>query len=406
MKKVAIVLGRGVEGCGVSKHTAEFSRWLNAAGYRCRVLASKEKNYPRKYSHDIDGLSLHFFSRPQEMQEVLDACNLSDCVVVNSLPPKDASAAEVENFAGLLAAIKPPVVLMQHDHNKLSIMRNRCLDEAIARADLILVHSKTNDFAEVVEEWQGDVYAMIAGEDRTKRIETFQPGFNFDAARLKHWKPIEDTDPRHHKWVGRTTQWKGYREFMRFHQEYVRTDPRCVSMMEGIDKSPAFLDFKTYAPFVNHCNSSLPYEEADVEALRGGDVAVFSQYPNSVMLERMSRAGFGYQLSLLKQKYVERSIEYTHAEIAAVGTIPVFRKAFGDICLHRVHGIPLTQCRDHGTIWFDENDMGAAWTEINKLADSPSLRDETREKAFEFYRQHQHSDYVFSEMMDKIKTVC
>lgn len=396
-----------MEGCGVSKHTAEFSRWLNAAGYRCRVLASKEKNYPRKYSHDIDGLSLHFFSRPQEMQEVLDACNLSDCVVVNSLPPKDASVAEVENFAGLLAAIKPPVVMYVHDHNKLSILRNRCMDEAMARANLIFVHSRSNDFCAMLDDWEGDVSAILAGEDRSsKAVAAFQPAFDFDAARAKYWKPIEETDPRSHKWVGRTVQWKGYREFMTFHENFIRKDPRCVSMMEGIDKSPAFLDFKMYAPFVNHCNSSLPYHDVDVDAHRGGPVVVFSQYENDTMMKRMSRAGFGYQLSLLNPKYVEKSIEYTHAEIASVGVVPVFRKKFGDICRHRIYDVPLTKCRDHGTIWFDDDDMAGTWAEINRIASDDVLRDEMREKAFAFYKLHQDSSYVFADTMKMIEELC
>jgi hypothetical protein len=119
----------------------------------------------------------------------------------------------------------------------------------------------------------------------------------------------------------------------------------------------------------------------------------------------MSGAGFGYQLSLLNPKYVEKSIEYTHCEIPAVGTVPVFRKAFGDLCRHRVYDVPLTQCKDSGTIWFDDNDMVGTWAEINRIADDAVLRNETREKAFEFYRYHQDCNHVFPDIMKMIEAL-
>ena len=54
--KVAIVLGRGVEGCGVTKYTVELERWLLNNSHTPMVYASKDKRWSRNDSHEIQNL--------------------------------------------------------------------------------------------------------------------------------------------------------------------------------------------------------------------------------------------------------------------------------------------------------------------------------------------------------------
>jgi hypothetical protein len=117
----------------------------------------------------------------------------------------------------------------------------------------------------------------------------------------------------------------------------------------------------------------------------------------------MSTSGFGYQLSILDERFIERSIEYTHCEVACTGVVPVFRKSYGERCTHRHFGKKLIDCENTGTVWLDDNDMKPAFALLDKLAKDPVLRNEYREQAFEFYKLHQDAQYTFAEMMDKIK---
>jgi hypothetical protein len=117
----------------------------------------------------------------------------------------------------------------------------------------------------------------------------------------------------------------------------------------------------------------------------------------------MSTCGFGYQLSVLDERFIERSIEYTHCEVACTGVVPVFRKSYGERVTHRKLGDKLVNCKDSGTIWLDDNDMQPAYDIIQKLGRDPVMRNEWREKAFEFYKIHQDSLFTFEEMMGKIK---
>ena len=130
---------------------------------------------------------------------------------------------------------------------------------------------------------------------------------------------------------------------------------------------------------------------------------VFGPYVNEQMLYRMSACGFGYQLSILDERFIERSIEYTHCELAAVGVVPVFRKLYGERCTHRKFGDKLIDCKNTGTIWLDDNDMQSAYDLVTALSKDAGMRDEYREMAFEFYKAHQDSEYTFAELMKKIE---
>jgi hypothetical protein len=121
------------------------------------------------------------------------------------------------------------------------------------------------------------------------------------------------------------------------------------------------------------------------------------------MLERMSRVGFGYQLSILDQKFIEKSIEYTHCELITAGVVPVFRKEYGERCIHRVTGDPLIHSKNNGTVWLSDSNQEETLFMIDQLSKDSVLRDECREAAYEFYKSHQDSEYVFDDLMKAIK---
>jgi hypothetical protein len=176
-----------------------------------------------------------------------------------------------------------------------------------------------------------------------------------------------------------------------------------LTTFEGIEKSPAFIAFKELSDFHNEIKSDA--EGFNLSNRYGDKASVFGPYVNNKLLHRMSRSGFGYQLSILKPKFIEKSIEYTHCEVASVGTVPVFRKEYGDVCVHRVTGDPLSKSKDNFTIWLskEKSDMENAINTVKRLATDPVLRDEWREGAYAFYKAHQNSEHVFEDLMEKVK---
>ena len=58
MSKISIVLGRGLEGCGVTKYTVELEKWLVSNNHTVTVYADKSKKWTRKDSHNLLNLIL------------------------------------------------------------------------------------------------------------------------------------------------------------------------------------------------------------------------------------------------------------------------------------------------------------------------------------------------------------
>ena len=398
--KFALIMGRGREGCGVQKFTLEQYKWLLKNGHEAVVYASSDKSWTRKKSHDCPFIIDVKMAKPDQTDKMIAGCNNADVVIINSLPSLSHPEAAVDQFKRFLNEVTKPVVLIQHDHSSLSIKRNAAIDESIRKARVLFGHSSCNDFARLVESSTGGggLADFFSEENTSKKILNFQPGMDFDSVRAKYWKPIEQTDPIMNKWIGRTTSWKGYVQMFKFHNEFLRPN-NFITTFEGIEKSPAYLGFRELSEFHGMIDQDITNVQLEVNQ----PAYVFGPFVNEQMLERMSRVGFGYQLSLLNERFIERSIEYTHCEVACTGVVPVLRKAYGERCTHRKYGDKLINCKNTGTIWLDDNDMQPAFDLLYKLSKDSVMRDEYREQAFEFYKEHQDASYTFAEMMKSIK---
>ena len=407
MNNVSIIMARGIEGCGVTKYTIEQIKWLRKNNYNIKVYASKDKSFSRKNSHAFEDINLFKFSDMHLLKQMIDECNNSDVIIINSLPAKSngrgkgAGDEALTNWIYALKSFKKPVVLIQHDHTIYSIKRNGALDEAIENSNIVFAHSTKNDFSEYVYNIaSGGPLGQFFGEINNKKILSFQPGFDFEGVRKKYWKSIEEQDSLHHKWIGRTTSWKGFDLMFKWHNEYLMPNGY-LTTLEGIEKSPAYLAFKELSDYYDHL-ADHP-DIVDLTDRYGKKATVFSTFINDELLHRMSRCGFGYQLSILKPKYIEKSIEYTHCEIVAAGAIPVFRKEYGDACIHRITGDPLTKSKNNYTVWLDKTNCQEVIEQIKLLSNDIALRDEWREGAFEFYKNHQDSDLTFADLFKNIK---
>lgn len=397
--KIAFLMGRGVEGCGVTKFALEQARWYERHGHDVELLAVNDKTWSRKNSHPgSENIKLFKLGKDGQTEAMISALSQAEIVYLVSLPSLGHPEKCIANFSRVLQSIQKALVFIQLDHNILSIKRNACLDEAVEAADVIFSLSRNNPFCEYI---QGEKNLASLLEEPKHLVYDYQVGFDFDPIKKRFWKDIKEQDPKHHKWIGRTTQWKGYKPMLDFHNGYLMPGGH-LTTLEGIEKSPAYLDFRVYAEFESHLSTKDAFNVVDISDKHGKLAQVFSIYENDEMLERMSRVGFGYQLTKLDPKYIERALEFTHCEIICTGTVPVFRKEYGENAISRVTGDPLIQCKDTGTVWFDTEDFPGTFQTLQKLSENPSMRDEHRNAAYEFYKQHQDAEYVFQEMHDKV----
>jgi len=127
---------------------------------------------------------------------------------------------------------------------------------------------------------------------------------------------------------------------------------------------------------------------------------LYPQYINAEAMDRLSRSAFGSDLYHLKAETYGNNIENCHAEIIASGSVPIFHKHFCDHVIHKVQGKPITQCKDTGTIGLDYSNFDECLSVMNQLKNDPTMRDDWREMAFEFWKQHSDGDDVVNEIIE------
>jgi hypothetical protein len=141
LPKTAVLMLRGVEGCGVSTYARHFRAFFDDNGGICDIYALNLNVGRPDTSKDIK-LRVFDFS---ESSEVVERINSDyDLVLVFSVPAKNVSDEIRDNYVErILGGITKPKWMVNHDHHHLSISRNADYKNAIEACDGLLCHSLT-----------------------------------------------------------------------------------------------------------------------------------------------------------------------------------------------------------------------------------------------------------------------
>tara|TARA_B100000287_G_scaffold435636_1_gene505177 strand:- start:4054 stop:5295 length:1242 start_codon:yes stop_codon:yes gene_type:complete len=395
--KTIIVLGRGTEGCGVTQCAIQMQKVTGAT-----ILSANDKKWGRAKGLDIEQVEL---SIGKEWDNMANIVNEFDLCIVYSIPSKTHPEDCQENFLKLLDAIKIRKAFINVDHKSASIARNANLKEVCEKMDVIMTHSMENDFCKFARK-----------NKITVPIKKMGLGFDYDGHREKYWKPIEQQQHEMVRWIGRTAMWKGPALMIDFHQDALMKSG-FITVLEGLEASiqyPLVLyrDNKAKEPIdrrkvQNYFRPEKKHGETEKfkpemygkeEIFKGS--YLYPQYINSDCMERMSLSAFGSDLYHLKAETYGSNIENCHAECIASGTVPLFHKHFCDNVIHPVQDKPISQCKDSGTLGVDYNNMFECRDQMVKLKNDPSMRDDWREMAFEFWKQHSDAEMVVNEIIE------
>lgn len=412
MPKVAVLMGRGVEGCGVTKNVVEFQKLMGV-----EVFATMDKVWPRQSSMEFDvnyfrGADWNEISKKSRKfenlmtcTEVIDRINEFDACIVFSVPSKSHPEGCVDNFIEMLKQIKVRKSIVQVDHNIQSINRNARLVDVLNELDVIMTHSTTNPFAQWVRK-----------NGVQKPITTAGVGYNFDENKKKYWKPIEEQRSNVIRWVGRSAGWKGPQILIDFHQKQMK-ERGFITILEGLEASIGYKgilyenidDPSTRWEVVNKFRPEKEYNETSdfeygTEKTNNG-AYLYPGYAHHYMMERMSRTAFGSDLYHLKPEQYGANIEYCHADCIGGGTVPIFHSHFGDHVVHNKIGKPVGQCEDSGTIFMskDPGSYTATAEVLVSLANDNGARNEWREQSFEFWKSHCDAIDVYGDIIEKTK---
>ena len=397
MTKVAIVLGRGTEGCGVTQCAIQMQKVTNAD-----ILSAKDKKWGRAKGLDIRQeefmMGTEWAHYAQKINENYDLC------IIYSIPSKSHPQDCQDNFISFLKAINIRKAFINVDHKAASIARNANLKEVCENVDVIMTHSLENDFSKFMQK---------------NKIQTpltkMGLGFDYDGHKAEHWRPIEFQQHNMVRWIGRTAMWKGPNLMIDFHQDALMENG-FITVLEGLEASiqyPLVLyrDNAAEKPqdrrkVVNYFRPEKEYNEVKFtpdlygKEQVGNGAYLYPQYINSEAMFRMSLSAFGSDLYHLKAETYGNNIENCHAECVASGTVPLFHKHFCDNVIHKVQGKPVSQCKDSGTIGLDYTNFEECKDLMIQLMKDPMMRDDWREMAFEFWKQHSDAAPVVNEIID------
>lgn len=405
-KKILILMGRGIEGCGITRSVSEFKKFY---GDDVQVWATSDFDWIREGDEQY-GFNKFLGADWVQCQAVVELADKADHVITYSLPSKDKHPKECQdNFLKMLKTIKTHKTMIHCDHSNHAMHNNANLTEIMQAVDLMMAHSL-----------EGEVGKWKIKNGITTPLTTMGVGFNYDLARTKWWKPIELQDSYRVRWIGRTALWKGPNLMIDFHQEMLRPHGY-ITVLEGMEasiQSPLIL-------FKDGYDKQVPKDVTQRfrgpkagriftygEEVPGNGAYLYPPYTNADAMERLSLGAFGADLYKLAPEKYGNNIENCHAEPVATGTVPIFHKHFGDHVIHRVTGDPASHSKDSGTVWLD------GWIDVGKednrkgyeeardlllsLSADPVKRNEWREMSFEFWKAHSDTSVVVTDIIDKI----
>ena len=413
-KKYLVVLGRGLEGCGVTKIAIEFTNYVNSLGdgYEAKILANNDKKWGRENCHKHSAMQYSFANNLDAIQEEMFKY---DVIFAMSVPAKKFDDASKDNFCRAIEyahIIGKKVVMSQWDHKIQSISRNMYADEKywkmFSNVDLMLNHSYTNDFILKFIDKNGiKLKKLVCRGDGINNL------FGIDFEALKpFWKTFADKESKTVKFIGRSAGWKGPWKFRDLHNSILKQHGY-ISTIEGIELSIGVLPelyISTKPKRIERDDIKLAVSKADAKKIEDGTYLfernmpayILPPYVHDEAMERLSKCQFAIELIMMDDNLSKDIIENAMMEMVAVGCIPVFRKRWAEV--FTIDGKPLADYSfdETGTVLLDEEHPEAAVELMDKLSVDAEMYEKHRAAAYAFYKRVFDNSVIYKKVLEVI----
>ncbi|MEN8834741.1 MAG: hypothetical protein ABF265_01850 [Polaribacter sp.] len=385
--KISIILGRGVEGCGVTRFATEFQNYLTSKGYVCNVYASLDKKWNRKASQNVNIIEFN----NDEINKIKQELNDSDIVFYQSLPSKSNSDIYKDKFFNelVLNITKPIKILFQNDHHVMSLNRNYKLWETVSNVDCAFTFGKGTVF-----------YKKIQDQNITTPIKFFNNGHDFD--KLKHL--IKKEQIKKLSYLGRFATFKDPKRMI--HLQPLLSPHGIYSEARGIEKS---------------IGAKCKFFAKDDKNIKGGDyenimyrsksinddqdinyLNVYGPYERLSTLELLSNNMFGANFFNLPVNQYSNILEYSTLEMINVGMINVVDKHWAKNNYH----IEGDSFYDLGCfVYSDKDDLQGTVDQLVELSNDNQKRSKIRRLAYNVAKSHCGVDVAFKDLINKSKTI-
>jgi hypothetical protein len=339
LPKTAILMLRGVEGCGVSTYARHFKAYFDSKNAKCDIFALNLKIGRPDTSTDID-VEIFAFCEAAEMVRRINKDY--DLVLVFSVPSKSAPKVIVENYVEfLLEPITVPKWMINHDHHFLSISRNADYANAIETCDGLLCHSLTETKSGFISWLKKRNISKVA-----KKMDVF-----FHVPFVNHLIDLDRGEKRQKRLINaaRAVAWKRGSVVLNLHNALA--DRGFVTEMIGFERSIAgysqlknyegklkwFTDSSFYKPIKGpsafssaRINNEL-FDHIDQVGQNPDFMYVIGSYDYERGLQRISESAFATHPRSFEHNNLDygNNFEYQGLE-AALLAVPIFHRHFLD----------------------------------------------------------------------------
>ena len=400
LPRTAILLLRGVEGCGVSTYARHFKAYFdeNNRG-KCDIFALNLSVGRPDTSTDLPITKFSFDEADELVRRVNEDYDLS---LVFSVPAKNAKEEIVNNYVErILEKIKSPKWLINHDHHYLSIGRNADFENAINACDGVLCHS-------LVETKCGFIRWMKKRNinTRVEKLYTF-----FHVPLVSDFVTFDKTN-RLKRLINasRAVAWKRSSLILNLQKELAKK--RFITEMIGFERSIAgYSQLKNYegkldwyvtddfdkpvkatSAFSNaHINERF-FDFVDDEGQDPDKMYVFGSYDHKRGLKRICQSAFATHPRSFEHNGLDygNNHEYQGLE-AALLSVPIFHRHFLETVTIPDTDVPLSAIEAFISIDDDNNHLKQGGPNVLNAPDFVEKLDEIWNGRYTQYRQESFS---------------
>lgn len=339
LPRTAILMLRGLEGCGLSQFSRMQRAYYDSVGATCDIFALQTKIGRPDTSGD---LPVSFFDWAGRAN-IVSSLNTYDIVLVFSVPDvKEPDEVKKNYVSEILDKIRVRKVMMNHDHHSQTFKRNADFAAAIESCDLVMAHALDANPS-------GFITWMKKNGVSKKPIEKIDIFFHIPF--VSHLINYEQTDRKKRViHASRAVAWK--RASLVLDLQPRLAAKGFVTEMIGFERSLAgysqilnyekTLDFYTTQNFIKPVNSWSAFSKADLNSKLMDFIDSSPQDPNKMYvlgaydynkgIERVSKSAFASQPRTFehnKLSYGNTFIEYQGIE-AALLSVPFYHRHFLD----------------------------------------------------------------------------
>lgn len=386
-KKIAMVFGQSIEGCGVTRIGTEMQIWAKRIGLNFDVYSYDERKYNRRDAHALDFIPFMKDDIPNTVQRL----NEYDAVIFNSYPSAKFDNESIKAFYyDLVKQISTIKVGFMHELNKTNIDKVPYLLYLMNDMDLIYNFGESTWFAKEMDK-------AFPSKKLGERIKKFTMMFNFEG--LKHYRdeyPLESKD-RKLVYCSRWTTMKGPRRVLELADLFKAKGSEITCELKGIERSIGAKGDIFDHPNTLDCTGKEPKGD--------GYVPVYGPYVRDEGMEYMAKnlfvASF-YRMPKDPNAYGDR-MEFAQIESIAVGSIPVFDKHWGENNRtkdgRRYIDIP------YSAVYGDIDNLEETVNQIIEINNSKELQEKYRETSYQIAKSEFDVNEVMPEMINYILSV-